>query len=826
MAEFSASELREIQSLTISIGKEMDILAEKSDKRNKKLANEVDLTKKVLNTINDEQSAIDAVNKLKERALNTTKQDFGVNKEVSNELAKQQTLSQRVLENRIAQIRVIQSVKKASDDVTNSIQGSLSGIQDMIGDIPVVGGLLKNLTNGAFEKMNQVLLRGARGFRVGFERGFRNITASGGNFTQGFFGGLKRGFSTGFGSAAKLGRLLLGPQAIVAAIVAALAFGVAGFVKLANAAKAFREETGLTNSQIGDMQNTIQNVYTNTATLGASMDEIAKAAADFTNEFHGIEMPSEAVVTSMIALNKNFGIATGDAAKLNKLFQEMSGLTEAQAQHLVSSTVEMANMAGVAPSKVIKDLAENSAEISVYFRGSAEELAKAAIQAAALGSSMGDLSKQAESLLNFETSIASEMKASALFGTHINMNKARAAAYEGDMLGMNKAMIEQVSKLGDLTNIDFAKKKALQELTGKDINELQRQVELYKKFPNLKEEELAAAQALLDTGKDISDLTEADLEAKNKELMAQRQMQSSIDNVKNTFENMGNVLMTALAPLGEIFFGLIQMVGDLLMPVVKSLGNILSMALKPVMIIFKFIQAIIQPIVSAFSDIQAELQPLFDKVNEVFVKIEPAITKIGSIIGGILGTVFSVIGSIIGVIVDIVAWLIDPIVEFVTYLIDGFMSLADIITEYIVEPIQNVIGGVGDFFSGVSSFFGGGDEETEKEQLEAAGSIEDGIVQNGNIITTDPEDTLIATKTPGDLLGSLLENSPIGMLGSALGGLVGGIGGGGDTTALIDEIRGLREDLNSGKIAVYMDGKNVTTKVASIASKSTKNNYK
>ena len=692
MAEFSASELREIQSLTISIGNAMDILAEKSGKRNKEIANEVDLTKKVLSTINDEQSAIDAVNKLKERTLNTTKQDFGVNKEVSNELAKQQTLSQRVLENRIAQIRIIQSVKKASDDVTNSIQGSLSGIQNMIGDIPVVGGLLKNLTNGAFEKMNQVLLRGARGFRVGFERGFRNITASGGNFTQGFFGGLKRGFSTGFGSAAKLGRALLGPQAILAAIVAALAFGVAGFVKLANAAKAFREETGLTNSQIGDMQNTIQNVYTNTATLGASMDEIAKAAADFTNEFHGIEMPSEAVVTSMIALNKNFGIATGDAAKLNKLFQEMSGLTEAQAQHLVSSTVEMANMAGVAPSKVIKDLAENSAEISVYFRGSAEELAKAAIQAAALGSSMGDLSKQAESLLNFETSIASEMKASALFGTHINMNKARAAAYDGDMLGMNKAMIEQVSKLGDLSNIDFAKRKALQELTGKDINEIKRQVELYKKFPNLKEDELAAAQALLDTGKDISDLTEADLEAKNKELIAQRQMQSSIDNVKNTFENMGNVLMTALAPLGEIFFGTLQNFGDLLMPTIKSLGAILSMALKPVMIIFKFIQAIIKPIVSAFSDIQSELQPLFDKFDELYTKIEPAITKIGSIIGGILGTVFSVIGSIVGVIIDIVSFLIDPIVEFVTYLVDMFMSLANIITEYIVEPIQNAFG--------------------------------------------------------------------------------------------------------------------------------------
>lgn len=771
--------------------------------------------KSIISDTEDEESLnTSIVNLLNERTALTGRY-FGANARLLPQKEAELDVAISALKAEQSRLEIIGMVDNAAQELASTADSALDGILGGLKDIPVLGGLLSSIAKGPVESLKNQIGMAAKMFVTDFATGIRS--------GMGGMQSLKMAGSNAF----KFLRLAINPVGLaIIAIGAALAAGIAGFVKLANAAKAFREETGLTNSQIGDMQNTIQNVYTNTASLGASMDEIAKAAADFTNEFHGIEMPSEAVVTSMVALNKNFGIATADSAKLNAVFQEMSGLSAEQAQHLVSSTVQMANMAGVAPSKVIKDMADNAGEINVYFRGSASELAKAAVEAAALGTSMGDLSKQAGSLLDFETSIASEMKASALFGTHINMNKARAAAFDGDMLGMNKAIVEEVAKLGDLQSLNFAEKKALTELTGKDIGELQRQVEIYNKFGNLDAERLAAAQALLDTGSDISDLTEADLEAKNKELIAQREMQSSIDNVKNTFENMGNVLMTALAPLGEIFFGLLQLVGDLLMPAVKSLGAILSMVFKPVMIIFRAIQEAIKPIVTAFSDIQSELQPLFDKVNEVFVKIEPAITKIGSIIGGILGTVFSVIGSIVGVIVDIVAWLIDPIVEFVTYLIDGFMSLADIITEYIVEPIQNVIGGVGDFFSGVSSFFGGGDEETESQQLEAAGSIEDGIVQNGNIITTDPEDTLIATKTPGDLLGSLLENSPIGMLGSALGGLVGGIGGGGDTTALIEEIRGLREDLNSGKIAVYMDGKNVTTKVASIASKSTKNNYK
>ena len=36
---------------------------------------------------------------------------------------------------------------------------------------------------------------------------------------------------------------------------------------------------------------------------------------------------------------------------------------------------------------------------------------------------------------------------------------------------------------------------------------------------------------------------------------------------------------------------------------------------------------------------------------------------------------------------------------------------------------------------------------------------------------------------------------------------------------MLEEIKGLRNDLASGKIAVYMDGQLVTSKVANVASK-------
>jgi hypothetical protein len=831
MADFSPDDLREVQSLTISIGKAMDALSDKSDKRNKKIQQELNTLKSITSELESEESIQKALENLERRKGVILKSNYGVNQKLKQELVDQNVFATKALNLELKRVQITRKVAEAAQSVGDSMSSSIDNIKSEIQQIPLIGNVLGGLFPA--EKLKKSVGDMTSGFTRGFGTMFKRNLSQGKGFVQSFSGGMK----AGFGQLSKsLGPLLANPYALAALAAASfIAIGVLAFYKVTKAAQEFREETGLLNSQTQGLETQINNVYMKTSLLGASMSDVAKAAADFTNEFHGIEMPSDAVLTSMVALNKNFGIATGDAAKLNKVFQEMSGLTAEQAQHLVSSTVQMAEMAGVAPSRVIKDLAENSADISVYFRGSAEELSKAAIQAAALGTSMGDLTKQADSLLNFESSIASEMKASALFGTHINMNKARAAAFDGDMLGMNKAMIQEVSKLGKLSDLDFAKKKALTELTGKDIGELERQVKLYSKFPNLREEELAAAEALLDTGKDISELTQDDLDAKNQEIIKNQQMQNQFDAMKNEASAIFDELMQSLMPIGSAVIGI-------LIP------------------IFSIIKGLFRPISAAISNVMTAVGKLFAPFKEIFGEgsgegLKSVMEAIGALItgplmfgtnllAGIIDSIANVFGGIVKVIKGIFTGDLAMIGEGILSIFEGIVGYVLRIPIALYDTIVGIFPSIGEFFSSltsqIQSFFmgmlptwaqnllGGGDvtqQQAEAAELEAAGSIEDGIVQNGKIVTTDPADTLIATKTPGDLLGSLLENSPIGMLGSALGGLVGG-GGGGDMTALLDEIRGLRADLNSGKIAVYMDGKNVTTKVASIASKSTKNNYK
>ena len=77
----------------------------------------------------------------------------------------------------------------------------------------------------------------------------------------------------------------------------------------------------------------------------------------------------------------------------------------------------------------------------------------------------------------------------------------------------------------------------------------------------------------------------------------------------------------------------------------------------------------------------------------------------------------------------------------------------------------------------------------------------------------------------------LLAISAVGAVAVGIGSLlgIGGDEGGGgktDSTAeLISEIKGLRADLNAGKISVHMDGQKVTSKISAVVAKGSTNSY-
>ena len=264
--------------------------------------------------------------------------------------------------------------------------------------------------------------------------------------------------------------------------------------------------------------------------------------------------------------------------------------------------------------------------------------------------------------------------------------------------------------------------------------------------------------------------------------------------------------LTAIGSVLKITFG-----------IVGAIWNVFMAILKPV---FAIAGAIMENISEPLRMASDALQPLFAKFAQLKDKVMAAVTPILPVfkfIGVLLGT-------IIGGAIDVLVGAFSAGFDIIFSIIEG---VSDFFQKYLVAPLQWVIDNVSSVFSSIGSFLGfGGDSETPAAAASTSmgttptESVNDGVVQKGKVVGTDPADTLLATKDPG----SLLETIATG-LGTGIGGLLGGLmGGGRDDTAIIGKLDELIMAVQSNR-DVYMDKEKVSSAVVKTNEKSGENRF-
>jgi len=761
------SQLKETKSLLADMQSAIEKTIDKSDKRNKKIQEFISLNKKVLGDFKEEANAEKRIadllgtkatitqnignmkgaqKKAAEKELKTiddqlksenekiknlvqveslqdniadiinqksllSKTNLGVNEKEKGQLLAQLTTQEQILRSKLREIEIQEAVNKTVDDVVSKYGEQLDKVGDILEQIPLIGGFLKNQFEPLKQKGKEAAKKIGEEFKLNFSKSFLEARAGGASFFKSFAAGIKGGTK----AAAAMGKGLLAALGPIGAAVLILATGFAiglkSFKALDAAGKSFRESTGLLVSQTGTLNRNIASTRVEFANLGVSAEDVAKAAADFTNEFGGIEKPARNVLGSMVMLNKNFGIGTAEASKLNKVFQNIGGLSAEQSQYLIGQTAEMAKMAGVAPQKVIKDMADSSEYAYKYFQGSPQELAKAAVAAAKLGTSIAEAGKAADNLLDFQNSISKELEASAILGVNLNLGQARYLAANGDILGSQQAILDQVAGIGDLTKLNVYEQQALADATGMEFDSLVNQQRIRERFGKLGKEQLASALALADAGKDISQINAADLKNQTARMKSQQEMASVMERFKNETGAIGTAIGDAFRPIAEF-----------IMPIFADIASILGKVLVP-----------------AFQ----------------------LIGKALSIVFGILKPIFSFILAVVGGIVGLFGSVIEVFVNGFGYVADVIGQIGDYIEKYIIGPVRSFFDGIGNFISTLGGLFGfGGSSESASE------GVNDGVISpDGDIISTNPSDFLLATKNPAGLAEEVSAGGGVDMSG-------------------------------------------------------------
>jgi hypothetical protein len=565
----------------------------------------------------------------------------------------------------------------------------------------------------------------------------------------------------------------LGPMALVFAAAGA---ALHSFIELDEAAEAFRKETGLSISQTKEIAHQAHEIEMAYRGAGVELKDVFDTVAALKTSFSDVANFSTETVAALTLMKTNFGVTAEHAADVQQIFEGIGGLSSETAANVQMQVADMAKMSGIAPDKVFKDIAENAEAASTFFHGDLNALTKNAIQAQRMGTSLKQQVSLAEKLLDFEAGIEDELVAATFVGGEFNLSRARALAMEGKLADANKETLSQLQRSGDFRKKDYFTQQQLAKAAGMSVEEINKQLNAQEKLNSLSAEEQKMAQEAIDKGLDITNINKEQLGDEVKKFAAQQEQQGQLTRLQNAF------------------MGIAASIGGTLSPLLESLVPILEMVLAPV-----------QLIATAFSSIKDIIKSIFDpttSLKDLFAEMGPLTTGIAVALG-IAGA--AVLGTMVPGLIRA-----------------GIAAAAQLPVLYSMAVAAITSASATTLGIGLVSIIGG---------IAAGVYAMKSASKAGDVLSPADGKTQVSTKE-----GGLFELSPNDDLVAAPGAAKAVAGGNGTPqmnlailsgplNAMIAEIKGLRADMASGKIAVHMDGAKVTAGVSNQVNKNTRNNF-
>jgi len=250
---------------------------------------------------------------------------------------------------------------------------------------------------------------------------------------------------------------------------------------------------------------------------GTSAKDSLEVMKGMRSEMGSLEKVTSDARREAASLAKTFGISNEEAGKLTAQFAVMPGATMESANNTLEFAGNLAKAAGVAPGEVMKDIANSAEDVASYSKDGGKNIAVAAVAAKKLGVDFSSITKAAEGLLDFESSINKQMEASVLLGREINLDKAREAALNGDLVGATQEMLANVGGEAEFNKMNVMQRKALAESMGVSVQDLAKMVKNQDELTNLTEEqqqalatgELSMDEALANAGGLASKMAES-----------------------------------------------------------------------------------------------------------------------------------------------------------------------------------------------------------------------------------------------------------------------------------------------------------------------------
>ena len=611
---------------------------------------------------------------------------------------------------------------------------------------------------------------------------------------------LPESLTSAAGAAQKVMKALIAGSPILL-LFAAIGFAVEDFLELDKAAGKFRENTGYTKNQTYEIEHSAHEIALDYAKMGVDAEIVYEITNQLKNEFSDIAQFSDSTLAALSVMKTNLGISEGEAAKLQAVFEQVSGLSQETAASVGLQVAKMSEMAGVSPKEVLEDISKSAGITSKYFQGDVNLLKQQVIKAHQLGQELGDVEKVAKSLLSFEENIGDELVAATFVGGQFNLSQARGLAAAGKMVEAQDEVLNQIQRSGEFSKQDLFTQEALAKASNMTVEEINKQLSIRKRLANLSDEDKKKATEAINAGLDITELNDEQLKQKTEEFALNTQIQSSQEQMANGLKSIGT------------------QIGSLLLKPMQLLANV-----------FEFIAQNTWALVGTMGALGVGAYYYYQSVQKAaLAKAEEAAMQRAILVAqyqqlGLSETQAALNTTAVGAEVSKTAAKEAGVVAGGIELAQSGPKIAAASTEAAIKEQ-----------AAVASIFAGSAWMGPLALLAIGGMLgylASSMGKAGDVMSPADGKTRISTKEGG--LFELSENDDLVAAPGAANALAGGSGGGvqmnlaalsAPLNSMINEIKALRADLNSGKISVYMDGSKVTSGITKQVEKTSRNSF-
>lgn len=278
-----------------------------------------------------------------------------------------------------------------------------------------------------------------------------------------------------FGAALKVA---LGPMAIIGMLVTQFKKYKEKVEEARRVMSQISDDTKQFGANLGVSQSVAVKLYGTAKSIGDTMGmtraQSTGAAKEIYGALGGVESLSDKTMQNFMKLSVHGGVAA-ETLKQMHTFAKLTGEDAGDVAQNVAKTAQeqiKGLKLNVSMKEIMKSVAGVSNNVKLSFGGSAKAITEAVTKAKKLGLEMKDVESIASSLLNIEDSLAAEMEAELLTGKELNLEKARAAALNGDQVGLMEALSEQGISQADYANMNVIQQEALAKSLGMNRDQM------------------------------------------------------------------------------------------------------------------------------------------------------------------------------------------------------------------------------------------------------------------------------------------------------------------------------------------------------------------